>query len=114
MRIGIVVQARMSSHRLPGKVLRMLGGKSLLEHLFDRLKLADGVDGLLLATSSATSDDPLQVFSEALHIPLYRGPLEDVVTRLWDAAKTFGYDAIVRISGDSPLIDPALIAQAAA
>jgi len=111
-RIGAAVNARMSSQRLPGKVLRPLHGAPLLWHLFDRLAGTTGVDELILATSLDPSDDPLEAFAEQHGIACHRGPLDDVLTRLTEVADRFHLDKIVRLSGDSPLLDPALVESA--
>lgn len=108
-RIGAIVQARMSSRRLPGKVLRPLAGKPLLEHLLGRLSRADGVDRLVLATSVAVEDDAIERFALSRNVPCHRGPLDDVASRLLEAAHAYNFDAVVRINGDSPLIDPAIV-----
>jgi spore coat polysaccharide biosynthesis protein SpsF len=112
MRIGAIVHARLSSRRLPGKVLRALAGEPLLGHLFARLGRAEGVDALLLATSTAADDDAIAAFAEARGIACHRGPLDDVAARLLGAAEAHKLDAVVRINGDSPLLDPALVTQA--
>jgi spore coat polysaccharide biosynthesis protein SpsF len=112
MRIAAVVHARMSSRRLPGKVLRPLAGAPLLAHLFDRLRRADGIDALLLATSTASEDDALAAFAATHGIACHRGPLDDVAARLLGAAEAHRLDAVVRINGDSPLLDPALVSEA--
>lgn len=112
LRIGIAVQARMSSRRLPGKVLRPLAGKPLLAHLLDRLSRVEAVDGLVLATSVAAGDDAIERFARARNVPCHRGPLDDVASRLLEAARAHDLHAVVRISGDSPLIDPAIVSRA--
>src|SRR6185437_2547862 len=111
MRIGGVIQARTSSRRLPGKVMRPLRGRPMIAWLFERLRHAAGLDGIVLATSTAPDDDALAAFAAAEGIPCHRGALEDVGGRLLKAAKAAGFDALVRVNGDSPLIDPALVAE---
>jgi spore coat polysaccharide biosynthesis protein SpsF len=103
MSIGVIVQARMSSSRLPGKVLREVQGRALLGHLLDGLRQAKGPDTLLVATSVDPSDDAV-----------WRGPLDDVAARFLGAAEAASLDAAVRICADSPLLDPALVDQAVA
>jgi spore coat polysaccharide biosynthesis protein SpsF len=103
------IQARFTSQRLPGKVLRPLRGRPLLAHLLDSLQHCRTLDGIILATSRDDADDPVAAFATAAGVACYRGPLHDVATRMLQAAGVADADAIVRISGDSPLLDPALV-----
>lgn len=117
MKIGIVVQARMSSARLPGKVLMPLAGRPLLAWLIERMQRVRAGDGgaalpIVVATSSAPEDAPVEALARALGAGCHRGPLDDVAARLSQAAEAAGFDAFVRANGDSPLLDPALVAQA--
>lgn len=112
MRIGALVQARMSSRRLPNKVLRPLGDKPLLGHLLQRLSMVPCLDLVAVATSSEHSDDPIEVYCNNNGVPCYRGGLGDVARRLLDAASAFGLDAFVRVCGDSPLLAPSLVERA--
>ncbi len=105
------MHARMSSERLPGKVLRDLAGRPLLGHLTDRLRSVASVDGFVLATSMSPTDDPIAAFADKEGLACYRGSLADVADRLLRAAEAHGFDAVVRINGDSPLMDPALVAK---
>ena len=108
--IGVVAQARMSSVRLPGKVLRDLGGgKTMLEYVVDRITRAERADMAAIATSDDPGDDPVAELCERIGVPCHRGPLADVAARYAGAAERFGLDAFVRVTADSPLIDQALI-----
>ncbi|SBT09438.1 putative Spore coat polysaccharide biosynthesis protein SpsF [Candidatus Propionivibrio aalborgensis] len=109
MKIVSVIQARMSSRRLPGKILRMVRGRSMLTYLTERLRHCRQLDGIVLATSREESDDPVVAFAETTGLPCYRGSLDDVASRLLGAADEAGAQALVRISGDSPLIDSTLV-----
>lgn len=109
---GVIVQARMNSARVPGKVLRPLAGRPLLGHLLDRLTRLDMP--LVLATSAHPSDDAIADFCAAEEVSVHRGALEDVAARFVGAAREHGIDPIVRVSGDSPLLDPELVLRAAA
>jgi len=111
IKISAVIQARMTSRRLPGKVLKQVCGKPLLLHLLRRVERCEEIDDTILAISSDPSDDPLHDFGLSCGISVYRGSLEDVATRLSQAAGSNHSDALVRICGDSPLIDPTLIDQ---
>jgi spore coat polysaccharide biosynthesis protein SpsF (cytidylyltransferase family) len=112
MQVGAIVQARFSSKRLPGKVLRPLCGKPLLAHLIDRLRRSGALDVIAVATSTEQSDDAVAAFCTDAGVACHRGPLDDVLARIQDAARHLTLDGIVRISGDSPLLDPALVRQA--
>lgn len=111
MTVGVVIQARMSSRRLPGKMLRPLGEQTLLERVVRRVRQVQGADAWAVATSDSPSDDPLAEFCAAHAIPVLRGSLDDVAGRLWHAARQLALDHVVRISGDSPFIHPALVAR---
>ena len=113
-RIVAVVQARMSSRRLPGKVLTEVAGKPLLQYLCERLRRCTELQGIVLATSDMPSDDPVARFAASLDMHCYRGGLDDVATRMLMAAQAEGCAAFVRISGDSPLMDPAIVDRAVA
>ena len=110
MSLGIVVQARTSSARLPGKVLMPLAGKPLLQHLVSRMQLT-GLP-IVLATSREAADDAVEALARKLGVRCHRGPLDDVAARLHGAASEAGFEGFVRANGDSPLLDPALVRQA--
>jgi spore coat polysaccharide biosynthesis protein SpsF len=117
MKIGIVVQARMSSARFPGKVLQPLAGKPVLAWLLERLSTARLSSGfhrppIVVATSTAPEDDAIAALARSMESECYRGPLNDVAARLTQAAQGAGFDAFVRANADSPLLDSALIGQA--
>ena len=113
MTAGIVVFARMDSRRLPGKVLMPLAGRPLLRWTVDRCRLAADLP-VMLATSDREVDSPLAGFAAGLGLPVFRGDVDDVLGRALAAAEAFGLDTLVRISADSPFIDPELIAHVAA
>jgi spore coat polysaccharide biosynthesis protein SpsF len=107
-----LVQARASSARLPGKVLREVAGRPMVAYLLDRLRQAAGLDEVVLATSDHASDDAVAAVAEKEGCQCYRGPLDDVAGRLLGAARATAADAFVRLSGDSPLLDPRLVSRA--
>lgn len=111
-RLVAVITARLSSQRLPGKVLRSLQGRPLLAHVVDRLRSVERIDQILVATSLEPTDDAVAAFAESAGLICRRGSLADVLARVRDAATAQQADAILRISGDSPLIDPQLIRRA--
>ena len=108
-RLVAVVQARTSSRRLPGKVLADIGGYSVLELLARRLMRASELDGVLVATSTDPSDDPIEAEAERLGVRLVRGSLTDVLSRYVLACDATGADAVVRITGDCPFTDPEIV-----
>lgn len=104
-----IVQARLSSERLPGKVLEDSGmGEPLLELLIRRLRRARRVDEICVATSTAPEDGAVAELASALGTSVHRGPLDDVLTRFAEAADGFE-GAIVRVTGDCPLVDPSIV-----
>lgn len=102
----------MDSARLPGKVLREVLGMPMLGHLIDRLEHCDGLTGICIATSSNSTDDALADYAAGRGLPCIRGSLDDVAGRLVDGAARQGIEHMVRISGDSPMLDPAIVARA--
>lgn len=109
--IGIIVQARMSSTRLPGKVLLPINGVPMLEIQLKRLTQTKVVDKVVVATSNEALDSPIETLCQKLNIECYRGDLNDVLARFYHCAKAFNFSHIIRICGDCPLIDPELIDQ---
>ncbi len=107
----IITQARMDSTRLPGKVLKMVLGKPLLQHHLERLKSTRRADGVIVAMTREESDAPLVDFCEKHHQPYYRGSQHDVLERFLGAAEAYKADHVVRVTSDCPLIDPGLIDQ---
>ncbi len=107
--MDIIVQARFSSQRLPGKILRSLGDRPLLDHLFDRLSLSKRAHRIFLATSTEASDDPVEVYAKQKGIFLFRGPLDNVAERFAALIANQSVKAFARISGDSPLLDPQML-----
>ena len=111
--IRIFVQARMSSRRFPGKVLAALAGRPLIDHVVERCAKAFGPDAVVVATSSDRSDDPLAQHLERQRRQVFRAELDNVVKRFQGCLAAYPCQWFVRISGDSPLIDPELIARVA-
>lgn len=104
-----LIQARMSSTRLPGKVLAAIAGEPMIVRVVERVRAATAVDRTVVVTSERPDDDPLVAALERRAIPVFRGSLEDVLDRFYRAAQHLGGETIVRITGDCPLIDPAVI-----
>jgi len=101
-----VIQARLGSIRLPGKMLLDLGGLPLLEWVTRRTLLATSLDSLVLATTELEEDDALASVANNLGVSVHRGSSDDVVSRILAAAKLAQADAVVRICGDNPFVDP--------
>jgi glutamate-1-semialdehyde 2,1-aminomutase len=114
MKTVAVVQARMGSSRLPGKVLKEVGGRPMIQFLLERLARARTVDAIVLATSSAASSDSLAEFVRGLGYDVYRGSEDDVLDRTYQAGLAAKATTVVRITGDCPLVDPALVDEAVA
>ncbi len=111
VRVNAVIQARHSSTRLPGKVLRPLGGRSVLSWVIRAAAQAANVGTVIVATSSAADDDPVAQEAARCGAAVVRGPLDDVLDRYELAARSHPCDALVRLTADCPLHDPAQIAQ---
>jgi spore coat polysaccharide biosynthesis protein SpsF len=109
MRAAAVIQARMGSTRLPGKVLLPLAGQPLLWHVVQRLRKARCLDAIALATSTSPSDDRLVDYARSLGLPVVRGPEDDVLARFSLAARLLEPEIIVRVTGDAPLVDPGIV-----
>lgn len=108
---GAIVQARMGSTRLPGKVMLTAAGKPLLGHLLERLSYCQTLQRVIVATSTCTRDDVIAEFGNSLGVPVFRGSETDVLDRYYQTAKKYELDIVVRVTSDCPLIDPALIDQ---
>jgi len=108
----VIVQVRLTSSRFPGKVLTQLLGKPMLCWLIERLQLAAEVDQIIIATSNEAEDDPIEAFSRSVGLNCYRGSLHDVADRLLQVAQQTKVEAFVRVSGDSPLLDPSVVDRA--
>ncbi len=109
LKILIVIQARMSSSRLPGKVMLPVLGKSLLYRMIERLKLVRHEVQLVVATSHKGDDDIIEYESLKMGVPCFRGDLNNLLDRHYQAAKAFEADIVLKIPSDCPLIDPKIV-----
>jgi len=109
MNIVAIVQARMGSTRLPGKVLMNLGGQSVLARVVRRLRRANSLANIVVATSVSRSDDAVVTECERINLQCFRGSEHDVLDRYHRCAQSSGADVVVRITADCPLIDPELV-----
>ncbi len=109
MKIVALVQARMGSTRLPGKVLKQIVGKPMIELLLVRLSQSIDLDEIVVVTSKEGQNDQLQSVVESLGYQCTRGSEKDVLGRFYASAKAIDADVVVRITGDCPLVDPSLV-----
>ncbi len=109
MRVVAIIQARMSSTRLPGKVLKNAYGRTMLDRMLERVRKASTIDQVIVATTTDPSDDAIVSACRRYATEVYRGSLPDVLDRYYQAAKQYEADIVVRLTGDCPLIDPRLI-----
>lgn len=106
-----ILQARTSSRRLPGKVLKPILGKPMLEWQIARIRRAKTIETLVVATSERKEDDPIEALSKQLGIACFRGSLNDVLDRYYQCATSYSAEHVVRLTGDCPLSDPEVIDQ---
>jgi len=111
VKIVATIEARMTSSRLPGKVLMPVLGKPMLHYLVLRLRAVPSIDAIVLATTSNATDDPLEAFATETGIACFRGSEDDVMQRVVDAAESTAADIVVEITGDCPIIDPEIVEQ---
>ncbi|RUL54192.1 cytidylyltransferase domain-containing protein [Lysinibacillus antri] len=109
MRIVAIIQARMGSTRLPGKILKEVNGRPLLSYQLERLQSSQLIDEIVIATTIEKQDDIIEAYCNRNGISNYRGPEFDVLARYYEAAVKFHADIIVRITSDCPLIDPLIV-----
>lgn len=107
--IGAIIQARTASTRLPDKVLLELGGKTVLEHVIQRVEKSKKIEKVVVATTTKKKDDRIIDLCKKLNIDYFRGSETDVLDRYYQTAKKFNFSAIVRITADCPMIDPQII-----
>ena len=105
----VIIQARMGSTRLPGKVLRPIAGRPMLWHIVQRVRQVGNLTDVVVATSDQPTDRPLRAFCSAEGISFFAGSENDVLDRFYRAARTFDGDPLVRITGDCPFVDPDLV-----
>jgi spore coat polysaccharide biosynthesis protein SpsF len=111
MKTVATIEARMTSSRLPGKVLLEAAGVPMLEHLVRRLRAVPSLHGIVLATTINPTDDVLEDFARKAGIGCHRGSEEDVMVRVIGAARSADADVVVEITGDCPIIDPDIVEQ---
>lgn len=107
--VQIVIQARMGSSRLPGKVLAKLADKPMLLHIVKRMKLCRMCDDVVVATTDDVQDDVIEYLCTEKGITVFRGSRDDVLARFYDCALSASADVVVRITGDCPFVCPEMI-----
>ena len=110
-KIVATIECRMTSSRLPGKVMLRSCGKPMLEHIVERLRRVEKIDEIFFATTVNPEDDVVQELAEKLVIGYYRGSEEDVLRRVLETANSASADIIVEITGDCPFTDPEIVSQ---
>lgn len=114
MRVGAVLVARLSSSRLPAKVLRQVAGRPLIGWVHARLEAVSGLDATVVATSDDASDAPIDHWCAEHGVACFRGSLHDVAGRVLSCADEYGLDAVARVNADSPWVDRTLLGHAVA
>ena len=108
--LGCIIQARMGSTRLPGKVMRLLDGiNPSIFFTVEQLKNCPNIDKIIVATTTNPEDDQIESFCTKIGIDVFRGKSDDVLLRYYDCAKSFSLDSIIRVTADCPLIDPLIV-----
>ena len=109
MKTVLIIQARMKSSRLPGKVMMPLAGKPMLEWVIERASRSKRIDTVMVATTTDVSDDPIEIWGREHQVMISRGSHFDVLDRYYQAALSAEADVIIRVTADCPLIDAELI-----
>lgn len=108
LKIGAIIQARMKSERLPGKILMPLPfpmGRPLLSWIIESVRRSRSIDKIILASSDSKENDPLEIFCAENAVPLFRGSEQDVLSRFIKLVRENNFDVVVRLTGDNPVID---------
>ena len=112
MKMDCIIQARMNSTRLPGKVLLSIDDNfTVLHHMINQLKFSKLIDSIIIATTNLPDDDVIEEEAKKLNLRYFRGDSEDVLDRYYQCAKKFNCKNIIRLTSDCPLIDPEIIDQ---
>jgi spore coat polysaccharide biosynthesis protein SpsF len=106
LNVGFLITARLKSTRLPKKLLCPVKGKPIFSHMLDRVKLASSVNRIVICTSASDEDRPLADLARENGVEIFFGDPEDVLKRLHDAARNFGFDYVLNITADCPFVDP--------
>ena len=108
--IGCIIQARMGSSRLPGKIMKKINGDTpMLKFQLDQLEFSKNIDQIIIATTTLEPDNLIVDFCKKNNLECFRGESKDVLDRYYKCAKKFNFPIIVRITSDNPLIDPTIV-----
>ncbi|MCZ0702101.1 spore coat polysaccharide biosynthesis protein SpsF [Natronobacillus azotifigens] len=105
MKTTVIIQARMGSSRLPGKILKPLGDSSILDYVVSRCQMIEQIDTVVVATSDQPADDQVQDWCKHNGISYFRGSEHDVLARYYNCAKQYPADVIIRVTADCPFVD---------
>lgn len=105
MKSIVIIQARMGSTRLPGKILKRLGDSDILTYVTSRCKKINGVQEVIVATSTLSQDDPIEDWCQKHHVLYFRGSEDDVLSRYVDCAKKYEPNYVMRVTSDCPFVD---------
>ena len=111
MKVAAIVEARMSSSRLAGKVLMPIGLKNSLANIYDRLSKVLEISEICIATTENQSDDIIENWASIRGLPIYRGSENNVISRVLGAADMLSAEIIVEVTGDCPFVDPLMVNQ---
>lgn len=111
MKVVAIIQARMGSERLPGKVLLSVGGQPMIALEINRLRSARSLDEIVVATTDRAIDDPIEGLCKEMGVECFRGSENDVLDRYYQTARRYHGEGIVRITGDCPFVDPHVVDQ---
>lgn len=106
-----IIQARMGSTRLPGKVLKELSGQPVLYHIIKRVEQVPGIDKIIVATTEENIDNSIENYANSIGICCFRGNSDNVLDRFYQAATSSCADVIIRLTADNPLVDPQVLEQ---
>lgn len=113
MRLGVIIQARQNSSRLPNKIMLNLAGRPVLEQITRLCRQIDGINGVVVATSKYNDNQDIVALCQDISVPYYchTGNENDVLERYYLAAQKFEFDSVVRVTADCPLLDPTVSSQ---
>jgi len=109
MSVVCTIEARMGSSRLPGKVMKSLAGKPMLEHIVERSLRAKRIDNIIIATTDGIDNKPITELAHSLNVKVFLGSESDVLGRVANAVRSVNASVVVALTGDNPFVDPCLI-----
>ena len=107
--IGCIIQARMASTRLPGKIMKTIKKRPIIDYVITQLQFSKNIEKIVLATTNSEIDNILIKYAEKKQISVFRGSEDDVLDRYYQCAKKYNFSVIVRITSDNPLVDPEIV-----